>query len=121
MNIRPSWIPGTLTLLAAVFLSLISQTSFAVIRDGDIDPANLGNGDWIYYTSMATNKLGGNVSSVTNETSLMQFYKSQGIRYIVVKAATSNELFNGSYSFPQFNTNLCNVARANGIKIFGYN
>jgi hypothetical protein len=47
-----------------------------VIRDGGIDPANLGKGDWIYYTSMATNKLGGNVSSVTNENSLMLFYKS---------------------------------------------
>src|SRR5262249_31802126 len=85
------------------------------------DPANLGKGDWIYYTSMATNKLGGNVLSVTNETSLMQFYQSQGINYIIVKAGTSNFLFNGSYSFPQFTTNLCNIAHANGILIFGYN
>ena len=62
------------------------------IRDGGIDPWNLGKGDWIYYMSMATNRLGGNVSSVTNETSLMLFYKSVGVRYIIVKAATSDLL-----------------------------
>ena len=30
----------------------------AQIRDGGINPANLGNGDWIYFLSAATNKLG---------------------------------------------------------------
>ncbi len=59
--------------------------------------------------------------SVTNENSLMLFYKSVGVRYIMVKAATSNYLFNGSYSFPQFNSHLVNIAHAHGILIFGYN
>ena len=61
------------------------------------------------------------MASVTNENSLMLFYKSQGVRYIIVKAATSDELFNGSYSFPQFTRNLVNTAHAHGILIFGYN
>ncbi|HOC56030.1 MAG TPA: fibronectin type III domain-containing protein, partial [Verrucomicrobiota bacterium] len=91
------------------------------IRDGGIDPWNLGKGDWIYYMSRATNHLGGNVMSVTNENSLMLFYKSVGVRYIIVKAASSDYLFNGSYSFPQFNSHLVNIAHANGILIFGYN
>lgn len=92
-----------------------------VLRDGGIDPANLGKGDWIYFMNAATNKLGGNVSSVTNEVSLMKYYKSQGIRYIIVKAATSATLFNGSYATPQFTSSLVNIARTNGILIFGYN
>ena len=91
------------------------------IRDGGIDPANLGKGEWVYYMSSATNNLGGNVASVTNETSLMLYLKSQGIRYVIVKAATSDQLFNGSYSFPQFTNRLVNIAHACGMLIFGYN
>ncbi len=93
----------------------------APIRDGGIDPANLGKGDWIYFMQDATNKLGGNVASVTNENSLMLFYKSQGIRYFIVKAATSDYLFNGTYAFPQFTANLVNIAHSHGLLIFGYN
>ena len=51
----------------------------------------------------------------------MLFYKSLGVRYIIVKAATSDYLFNGSYSFPQFTSSLVNIAHAHGILIFGYN
>src|SRR5206468_8909000 len=91
------------------------------IRDGGIDPWNLGKGDWIYFMSGATNKLGGNVQSVINENTLMLWYKSQGIRYVIVKAATSDQLFKGSYTTPQFTSNLVNIAHANGILIFGYN
>ena len=93
----------------------------AQVRDGGIDPWNLGKGDWIYYMSAATNKLGRNISAVTNENSLMLWYKAQGIRYLVIKAATSDELFNGSYSHPQFTSNLVAVAHTNGILVFGYN
>lgn len=93
----------------------------SAIRDGGIDPANLGKGDWVYSMTDATNKLGGHVTSVTNETSLMLFYKSQGIRYFIVKAATNDKLFNGCYPTPQFTSALVNIAHANGILIFGYN
>ena len=99
----------------------ISTSLLGQIRDGGIDPWNLGKGDWLYSVADATNKLGNHVSSVTNENSLMLFYKSQGIRYMIVKAATSDFLFKGCYNFPQFNSNLVNIAHANGILIFGYN
>src|SRR5882672_3391537 len=109
---------------AFIFVAAVAALaggSFAEIRDGGIDPSNLGKGEWIYYMSDATNRLGGNVSSVTNEASLMQFYRSQGIRYVIIKAATSDQLFNGSYGFPQFTSALVNTAHAQGILIFGYN
>src|SRR5437588_8884142 len=92
--------------LAFLAFLLANPAAHGQIRDGGIDPWNLGKGDWIYSMTDATNNLGGHVSSVTNENSLMLFYKSQGIRYMIVKAATSDTLFNGCYSFPQFTTNL---------------
>jgi hypothetical protein len=108
-------------LALAALCSSVAAAAGAPIRDGGIDPANLGKGDWIYFMSAATNKLGGNVASVTNENSLMLYYKSQGIRYFIVKAATSDYLFNGGYASPQFTSNLVNIAHAHGLLIFGYN
>src|SRR4051812_18804056 len=102
-------------------LFITPSHGFNQIRDGGIDPSNLGKGDWVYSITDATNKVGGHISSVTNENSLMLFYKSQGVRYFIVKAATGATLFNGCYGFPQFTSNLCNTAHANGILVFGYN
>ena len=95
--------------------------AFGVTRDGGVDPANLGKGEWLYYMSSATNQLGGYVSAVTNEDSLMSYLKSQGTRYVIVKAATSDQLFFGSYGSPQFTSNLVNIAHNHGLLIFGYN
>lgn len=97
------------------------RTACAQIRDGGVDPWNLGKGEWLFYMSNATNKLGNSVSSVTNESSLMQYLKGQGVRYIIVKAATSDQLFNGSNSAPQFTKRLVDIAHTNGMLIFGYN
>ena len=107
-------------LIAVLFLTRVSPC-LAQIRDGGIDPWNLGKGDWLYSVTDATNKLGNHVSSVTNENSLMLYYKSQGIRYMIVKAGTGATLFNGCYGFPQFTSYLVSTAHANGILIFGYN
>lgn len=98
-----------------------ASNGHAQIRDGGIDPKNLGKGDWVYSITDATNKLGGHVTSVTNENSLMLFYKSQSIRYMIVKIGTGASLFNGCYGFPQLTTHLINTAHANGILVFGYN
>ncbi|MDB6125119.1 MAG: Fibronectin type domain protein [Pedosphaera sp.] len=117
-----SLIRKTLSILAvSVLLHFSSAPVSAVIRDGGIDPANLGKGEWVWYMSDTTNKLSGNVASVTNETSLMLYYKSRSVRYMIVKAATNDKLFNGTYGSPQFNSQLVNIAHANGILIFGYN
>src|SRR5215475_11800592 len=111
--------PGYILLLLSLFLPCVAARS--ELRDGGIDPANLGKGDWIYCVSDATNKLGGHISGVTNETSLMQFYRSQGIRYLVVKAATGDQLFNGCLKTPQFTSALVATAHEHGLWIFGYN
>src|SRR5882757_3513724 len=96
----PRFIPKCgLTLL--ILISLVRPAS-AVIRDGGVDPSNLGQGGWLYIMKDATNKLGGHIASVTNENSLFAYMKSVGYNYVIVKAATSNTLWFGSYTFPQF-------------------
>ena len=106
----------------ALLLALAGTSLWAQpIRDGGIDPKNLGKGVWIYFVGDATNKVGGHIPSVTNVNSLMQFYRASGIRYCIVKAGDNTNLFNGLGSSPQFNTNLVNAAKSNGVAIFGYN
>ncbi|MFN7138542.1 MAG: immunoglobulin domain-containing protein, partial [Limisphaerales bacterium] len=78
------------------------------------DPFNMGKGDWIYFLSMATNKLGGNVPSVTNLTSLMNYERLQGMQFLVVKAG------DGATIWDQFNAELVTAAHNAGLKIFGY-
>ena len=90
------------------------------IRDGGINPANLGKGDWIYFVSAATNKLGGAAPSVVNIPTLMSYYKSKGLQYIIVKAGTGSTNFNGSGGSPQVNSNLIYHAHAAGLLLFAY-
>ncbi len=98
----------------------LASSSFATLFDGGVDSANLGKGDWIYFVSDATNKLGGNVPGVTNIPSFMAYEKSQGINYIIVKSGTGSTNFTGSGSTPQFTSNLVAQAHLAGLKIFGY-
>ena len=117
----PGLVSPTCRYALLAFLFISSSASFAEVQETGIDPTNLGKGDWIYSISDATNRLGGHVNTVSNETSLMLFYKTQGIRFIVVKAATSDQLFKGCYSGPQFTRALVDTAHTNGLTIFGYN
>ncbi len=107
-------------LTTALLLATAVPTLQAKIFDGGVDSANLGKGDWIYFISMATNKLGGSVPAVTNIPSLMQYKKSQGIDYIMVKMGTGSTNFNGGGPGPQFNKALIDEAHTAGLKIFGY-
>jgi len=63
----------------------------------------------------------GNVPSVTNVPSLMMYLKNQGVRYIIVKAGTGDELFGVPGFNPQLTSSLVNQAHAAGLWIFGYN
>lgn len=105
---------------AVIAIILFAQNSRAVIRDGGIDSANLGKGDWIYILPNAENQMGGNVPAVTNRTSMMRYFKNQGMQYIIIKSAEGAGLF-PSAGAPQFTANLVNEAHATGLKIFGYN
>ncbi len=90
------------------------------IRDGGVNPASLGKGDWIYFLSAATNRLGGSVPSVVNLPTLMAWYKGAGMQYLIVKAGTGSTNFNGGGASPQFNSNLVYHAHAAGLLIFAY-
>ncbi len=113
--------------LALLAFSLLASSARGVIRDGGVDPANLGQGGWLYLMHNATNHLSPNyISAVTNENSLFQYITNQGLRYVIVKSATGGTNFctnywDGSYSTttPVFTSNLVNIAHANGLKIFG--
>ncbi len=93
----------------------------AVVRDGGIDPANLGKGVWIYGMKDATNKLGGHIAAVTNINSLMAYYKSAGLRYCIIKSATGDKLFGDCTVGGQLTSNLVSIAHSNNILVFGYN
>ncbi len=112
----------SIRLLMVAVVVLLARNSLGVIRDGGIDPANLGKGEWIFSMRDATNKLGGHIASVTNEVSLMKYYKSIGLNYLIIKIGTGSTNYTGcSYASPnQVTSNLCNIARTNGIWIFGY-
>ena len=108
-----------LALLIGLGISLPGQA--AILRDGGIDPANLGKGVWIYSMQDATNKLGGHVAAVTSINSLMAYYKSVGLRYCIIKSATGDKLFGDCTTGGQLTSNLVNIAHTNGIWVFGYN
>lgn len=107
-------------LLLAIFLSTTFSAS-AVIRDGGIDPANLGKGVWIYAMKDATNKLGGHIGAVTNINSLMAYFQSIGIRYCMIKGGTSDKYFSDCTTGPQITSNLVATAHSNSVAIFAYN
>ncbi|HUR47217.1 MAG TPA: immunoglobulin domain-containing protein [Candidatus Saccharimonadales bacterium] len=102
-----------LSILSCVFL--LHQAPAQTLDNG-IDPSNLGKGDWIYFLGAATNQLGGSVPSVKSIPTLMSYYKSIGMQFLVVKAGTGSTNFNNN----QFNSTLVNAAHAAGLKIFGY-
>jgi hypothetical protein len=92
----------------------------AIIRDGGIDPSNLGKGDWIYQMNRAVAQCNRYVASVNDMPSLMRYLKSQGLSYVIVKAGAGTELFSTPGFSPQFTRNLVNSAHAAGLWIFGY-
>ncbi len=116
-NLRRAWKKAVL--LSGVGLLALTFPSSAKVMDNGVDPENLGTGDWIYFLSEATNRLGGNVESVTDLPSLMTFYKSMRLDFIAVKAGTGAGDFPSAES-PQFTKEVVDAAHAVGIKIFGY-
>ncbi|MEY4916528.1 MAG: hypothetical protein RL616_441 [Verrucomicrobiota bacterium] len=105
-------------ILAMLALAVCAR---AQIRDGGIDPKNLGKGVWIFAMKDATNKLGGHITAVTNINSLMSYYKSAGLRYCIIKSATSDKLFGDCTTGGQLTSNLVSIAHSNSILVFGYN
>src|SRR5437867_2716505 len=108
--------PARLARLALLLCLLLTVlTAPAQIRDGGIDPWNLGKGDWIYIMGNAISSLGGSLSA------LMSYEKSQGMSYLIIKAGTGDQLYNGTGGSPQFTASVVNAGHTAGLKIFGYN
>lgn len=101
----------------AIILSI--QPARAVIRDGGLDPANMGRGSWIYILPTAINGLGGNVPSVNSLSNLMTYMKNQGLQYIIIKAAQADTIFTAN-GYPQFTPEVVAAGHAAGLKVFGY-
>jgi hypothetical protein len=110
---------------AALILTLTAPSAWCQIRDGGVDPANLGQGGWLYLLHNATNHLAPNhIAAVTNENSMFQYLKGQGLQYVIVKAGSSDLLYTDTTytaTSPVFTSNLVNLAHSNGLKIFGSN
>ncbi|MFN7139218.1 MAG: hypothetical protein ACK4UN_07765 [Limisphaerales bacterium] len=98
--------------------TFLLASASAIVMENGVDPENLGRGQWIYVLAQATNRLGGNVESVTDVPSLMRFYKKSGIDFVVVKSGTGAREFPDGR--PQFTRELVEAAHAEGLKIFGY-
>lgn len=93
--------------------------AFAQIRDGDINPRNLGRGSWIYILSTAIDGLGGNVPSVNTLSNLMTYMKNQGLQYVIIKAAQADTVFTDK-GVAQFTPEVVAAGHAAGLKVFGY-
>lgn len=126
--LRPGGLLTRTVLLLLALACVPTRPALGVIRDGGIDPANLGQGGWLYLMNNATNHLSPNyVAAVTNENSLFLYLKNQGLNYVIIKAGLTNlsarttNYWDSTYSttWPVFNSNLVNIAHANGLKVFG--
>ncbi len=100
-------------------LLLMVCRSHAAIRDGGIDPQNMGRGSWIYILPDAINGLRGNVPSVNSLSNLMTYMKNQGLQYVGIKAAQADTVFTVSGN-PQFTSAVVAAGHAAGLKVFGY-
>lgn len=91
----------------------------AQVRDGNINPHNLGRGSWIYILPTAVSGLGGNVPSVNTLSNLMTYLKNQGLQYVIIKAAQADGVFQAGGT-TQFTPEVVAAGHAAGLKVFGY-
>ena len=106
--------------IIAVFILVATVCNLsAQIRDGGIDPKNMGRGTWVYILPNAINGLGGNVPSVNSLSNLMTYLKNQGLQYVILKAAQADTVFTVSGN-PQFTPAVVAAGHAAGLKVFGY-
>ena len=109
----PRWI------VALVLFCISAMTASGQIRDGGIDPKNVGRGTWIFILPNAVAGLGGNVPAVTNLSSMMFYMKNQGLQYVILKAAQADAVFTVGGN-PQFTPEVVAAGHAAGLKVFGY-
>ena len=80
-----------------------------VLLDNNVDPANLGKGDWIWQMPATETRLG--VSTVQD---VINYEKSLGMQWITVKCGDGHSIYS------QFTADLITRAHNSGLKIFGW-
>jgi hypothetical protein len=75
----------------------------------NVDPANLGKGDWIWEVPQTETRLG-----VTSVQGIIDYETSLGMQWITVKCGDGNNIWT------QFSSDLITRAHAAGLKIFGW-
>ena len=80
-----------------------------VLLDNNVDPANLGKGDWIWQMPATETRLG--VSTVQD---VINYEKSLGMQWITVKCGDGHSIWS------QFTTDLVTRAHNSGLKVFGW-
>ncbi len=96
---------------AIIFCLLIlsSSRAAATILANGVDPANLGQGDWIWEVPSCETALG-----VSTPQQVIDYEASNGMQWVCVKAG------DGESVWSQWNTAIINEAHAKGMKIFAW-
>ncbi len=79
------------------------------LLDNNVNPANLGKGDWIWQMSTTMTHLG-----VTTIQQVVDYEKNLGMQWITVKCGDGGSIYS------QFSSDLITRAHADGLKIFGW-
>jgi hypothetical protein len=80
-----------------------------ILLYNNVDPANLGKGDWIWEVPQTESRLG-----VTTVQGIIDYETSLGMQWITVKCGDGNNIWT------QFTSDLITRAHAAGLKIFGW-
>jgi hypothetical protein len=91
--------------------SVLAQKSARpqILLFNNVDPANLGKGDWIWQVPATETRLG-----VTNVQGIIDYETSLGMQWITVKCGDGNNIWT------QFTSDLITRAHNAGLKIFGW-
>jgi hypothetical protein len=99
----------TNTVRASSVISPVQGVHPKVKLYNNVDPANLGKGDWIWEIPETESRLG-----VSNVQGIIDYEVSMGMKWITVKCGDGNNIWT------QFNSDLITRAHNAGLKIFGW-
>ncbi len=91
-------------------LAVVVAAAKVPIRDNGVDPYHLGKGDYVWIPSLSVSNNG-----FSNLQQFIDFEKSKGMKYLVVKSSQSNAGFTG-----YFNSDLVTRCHKAGLKIFAF-
>jgi hypothetical protein len=99
----------TTNVIAAATNAVATTLRPRVVLDNDVNPTNLGKGDWIWQMPQTETRLG-----VATVQAVIDYEKNLGMQWITVKCG------NGGSIWTQFDADLIARAHAAGLKIFGW-